>query len=126
MAHNLREAKSDIPTLSQKHSGIPEHLLDKARKQKKDAFDIRTKLVNERQRLPVLPQGIDENKFHQALDELRKELGSEHVELNNKILVDGWYVKTPNGPSSMMQPIPRRGLLTWRIRTGTWSVSDPL
>lgn len=90
MAHNLDEAKTDIPTLPQKHSGIPEHLLEKARQQKKDAFDVRTKLVNERQRLPVLPKGIDEKKFHGALDELRNTLGSEHVELNDKPLIDGW------------------------------------
>lgn len=126
MAHNLREANSDVPTLSQKHSGIPEHLLDKARKQKKDAFDIRTKLVHERQRLPVLPQGIDEKKFGQALDELRKELGSEHVELNDQPFVNGWYVKTLKSPCSVLQSTRRRGLLTWHIRTGTWSVSDPL
>lgn len=93
MAHNLQEAKTEIPTLAQKHSGIPAHLLDKARQQKKNAFDVRTKLVNDRQRLPVLPKGISEKKFHEALNELQSELGSEHVELNDKPLIDGWYVQ---------------------------------
>lgn len=93
MAHNLQEAKTDVPTLSQKHSGIPDYLLDKARQAKKDAFDVRTKLVNERQRLPVLPKGIPEDKFYAALDGLRQELGSENVELNDKPLIDGWYME---------------------------------
>lgn len=93
MAHHLDEASTDVPTLSQKHSGIPDHLLDKARLAKKDAFNVRTKLVNERKRLPVLPKGIEKDKFHEALEELRKELGSQHVELNDKPLVDGWYME---------------------------------
>lgn len=90
MAHHLDEANTDVPTLSQKHSGIPQHLLEKARQAKKDAFNVRTKPANKRQRLPVLPKGIEAGKFHEALDELRKELGSENVEVNDKPLVDGW------------------------------------
>lgn len=93
MAHHLEEAKTEVPTLSQKHSGIPDHLLDKARKAKQDAFNVRTKLVNERQRGLAIPKGIEKDKFYEALDELRKELGSEHVELNDKPLIDGWYME---------------------------------
>lgn len=84
------EAKSDVPVLPGAHSGIPPYLLDKARDAKKTIFETRTKPLNERQRLPVIPQGIDRDKFLEALDELRKELGPEHVEVNDKPLKDGW------------------------------------
>ena len=53
------EANSDVPTLPASHSGIPTYLLDKARKAKEGIFEGRTKPQNERQRLPVVPQGIE-------------------------------------------------------------------
>lgn len=90
MAISLEEAKSDIPTLAEKHSGISAKLLDKARDVKKDTFEKRTKPLNERQRLPVIPQGIERDKFFEALDELRNEIGAANVELNDKPLRDGW------------------------------------
>lgn len=90
MAPYLEEAKTDVPVLPDTHSGIPPFLLDKARDAKKTIFETRTKPLNERQRLPVVPQGIDRDKFFEALDELRKEIGSEHVEVNDKPLKDGW------------------------------------
>lgn len=90
MAPFLDEAKSDVPTLAQKHSGIPEVLLEKARAVKKDTFDKRTKPLNDRQRLPVIPQGISKETFFEALDELRKDIGTENVEVNDKPLQDGW------------------------------------
>ncbi|KAF3762805.1 FAD-linked oxidase-like protein [Cryphonectria parasitica EP155] len=68
------EASSDVPLLSQKHSGIPAILLDKARIVKKETFEVRTKQLNERRRLPVIPQGIEENKFFEALEDLRGQL----------------------------------------------------
>lgn len=90
MAPFLEEAKSDVPTLAQKHSGISEELLVKARTVKKETFDRRTKPVNERQRLPVVPQGIERQAFLEALDALRKDIGAENVEVNDKPLKDGW------------------------------------
>lgn len=90
MASFMEEASSDVPTLAQKHSGIPESLLDKARALKKDTFKKRTKPVSDRQRLPVIPQGISKEKFFEALDELRKDIGAENVEVNDKPLKDGW------------------------------------
>lgn len=90
MAPFLEEAKSNVPTLAQKHSGIPEGLLEKARAVKKETFDRRTKPVNERQRLPVVPQGIERQAFLEALDTLRRDIGAENVEVNDKPLKDGW------------------------------------
>lgn len=90
MAPYLEEATTDVPVLPATHSGIPPFLLDKARDAKKSIFDTRTKPLNERQRLPVIPQGIDRDKFFEALDDLRKEIGQENVEVNDKPLKDGW------------------------------------
>ncbi len=85
-----QEASSDVPTLPTVHSGIPPYLLDKAKEAKQGVFAGRTKAQNERQRLPVVPQGIERDDFMKALDELREQLGSEHVEVNDKPLKDGW------------------------------------
>lgn len=84
------EAKSDVPTLPGTHSGIPVYLLDKAREAKEGIFEGRTKPQNERQRLPVVPQGIERDDFLAALSELEKQLGAAHVEVNDKPLKDGW------------------------------------
>lgn len=92
MASFLEEANSNVPTLTQKHSGIPDYLLEKAQAVKKDTFEKRTKPLNDRQRLPVIPQGIDEETFFKALDELRKDIGTGNVDVNDKPLKDGWYV----------------------------------
>lgn len=83
---------SAVPTLAQKHSGIPENLLQKAQGVKKDTFEKRTKPRNDRQRLPVIPQGISSDKFFEALDELRMDIGVKNVELNDQPLQDGWQV----------------------------------
>lgn len=90
MASFREEAQSDVPLVSEKHSGIPASLLDKARDIKKEWFAVRTKPLNDRKRLPVIPQGIEEAKFFEALDELRRDIGLDNVELNDKPLRDGW------------------------------------
>lgn len=90
MASFREEAQSEVPLVSEKHSGIPASLLDKARGIKKEWFAVRTKPLNDRKRLPVIPQGIEEAKFFEALDELRGDIGLDNVELNDKPLRDGW------------------------------------
>ncbi|KAK3353810.1 hypothetical protein B0T25DRAFT_545411 [Lasiosphaeria hispida] len=90
------EASSDVPTLPGTHSGIPTYLLDKARKAKVDVFDGRTKPTKDRQRLPVVPQGIEREDFLAALAELQGQIGDENVEINDKPLKDGWYMEHPN------------------------------
>jgi hypothetical protein len=84
------EARSEVPTLPSTHSGIPEYLLEKARQAKAGIFEGRNKPQNERQRLPVVPQGIERDDFVKALGELKDQLGAEHVEVNDKPLRDGW------------------------------------
>ncbi|KAK0717809.1 hypothetical protein B0T26DRAFT_710902 [Lasiosphaeria miniovina] len=90
------EANSAVPTLPSTHSGIPTFLLEKAQKAKEGIFETRTKPANERQRLPVVPLGIERDEFTKALAELRGQLGAEHVEINDKPLKDGWYMEHPN------------------------------
>jgi len=87
------EASSAVPTLPGTHSGIPTFLLEKATKAKEGVFDGRTKPRRERQRLPVIPQGIERDEFVAALDELGGTLGVENVEVNDKPLRDGWYME---------------------------------
>lgn len=45
--------------------------------------------------LPVLPPDTTRAEFNQAIGELQQILGVEHVEINDKPLVDGWYVEHP-------------------------------
>lgn len=45
--------------------------------------------------LPILPPGVSRSKFNAAIDELKKAIGAENVELNDKPLVDGWYLSQP-------------------------------
>lgn len=80
-------------SLVKKHSGIPENLLEKAKRAKALIYDIRTKDTSTRQRLPVVPQGIEKDAFIQALEELAQQLGKANVEVNDKPQVDGWYME---------------------------------
>lgn len=80
---------SPTPLLSEKHNGIPARLFEKAEQAKSAIFNIATKPQSNRTQVAI-PQGISEPAFHKAIDELRAELGEEHVELATK-LVDGWY-----------------------------------
>jgi hypothetical protein len=45
--------------------------------------------------LPVLPPGVSRAKFNVAIEELKEIIGAENVELNDKPLVDGWYLDQP-------------------------------
>lgn len=74
------------------HSGTPTYLLEKARLAKEAVFDTRTKPRTERQRLPVLPLGIERDSFLQVLADVKGELGDQNVEINDKPLVVGWGV----------------------------------
>jgi hypothetical protein len=85
-------AKNTIPStplLSEKYNGIPARLFEKAEQVKSAIFNIATKPPSNRTQVAI-PQGISENAFHSAIDELHTVLGKEHVELVTK-LVDGWY-----------------------------------
>jgi hypothetical protein len=87
---------TEIPLLSDKHSGIPQNLLEKAQRAKSLIYETRTKETSTRERLPVIPQGVEKEAFIKAISELGEQLGKENVEVNDKPLVDGWYMEREN------------------------------
>jgi hypothetical protein len=82
--------RPSVPTLEEKHNGVPARLLHKAYRAKGLIQDIATKEPRTRKRLPVLPQGIEKTRFFLAIDEISRDLGNDNVEINDKPLDDGW------------------------------------
>ncbi len=85
-----------IPTLSSNYSGVPERLSQEAIAAKARLFSQKTlpDSVTRRKTL-ALPPGISRESFDQAVEELKTAIGDENVELNDKPLVDGWYMEHP-------------------------------
>ncbi|KAH8899885.1 glycolate oxidase [Thozetella sp. PMI_491] len=85
------------PSLEERHSGVPVRLA-------KEAVEARDRLVRHRtlpqsrprQRGVRLPPDITLDVFEQAVQDLRAAIGRENVEVNDKALVDGWYLEHPN------------------------------
>ncbi|KAL1992451.1 hypothetical protein VTN49DRAFT_4483 [Thermomyces lanuginosus] len=99
MAPNNNQSVPPVPILSEnRHSGIPANLADKANAAKARVWKNKTfSGITQRQgELPVLPPGIERQKFNAAIDELKQLLGPEHVVINDKPLEDGWYLEHPN------------------------------
>lgn len=42
-----------------------------------------------------MPPGVSKEAFEKAVAELRSTIGKDNVELNDKPLVDGWYMEHP-------------------------------
>lgn len=84
---------ASVPLLSEIHSGIPQNLHEKAQKAKALIYEGRTGPENVQRRIPTIPQGIEEADFFQAIQELQVIVGNDHVEINDKPLVDGWYME---------------------------------
>lgn len=78
------------PLLSEKHSGVPTRLFEKAQKAKSSILDIATKKEGCRKRALAIPQGVKKSTFLKAIDELSRNLGRENVELVDQPLRDGW------------------------------------
>lgn len=90
-----------VPILSESHpSGIPSRLLDAANDAKSRVRHNKTVsgVTLRHGELPVLPPGIQRDGFNAAIEELKRELGPEHVVLNDKPLDDGWYLEHPSEP----------------------------
>ncbi len=85
-----------IPKLSEIHTGVPARLSNEAVAAKENTYSLRT-LPNgvPRQSSLRLPPGVTRDVFDKAIDELRKVLGKDGVELNDKPLFDGWYMEHP-------------------------------
>ncbi|KAI1168518.1 hypothetical protein F5B18DRAFT_595420 [Nemania serpens] len=85
-----------VPLLSERHSGIPEWLLEKAQQAKAHVLSTATKPQGTKPRTLAYPLGVEKGIFDKAVDELREQLGAEHVALNDQPLKDGWYMEHPN------------------------------
>ncbi|KAF3916253.1 hypothetical protein ABW21_db0201202 [Orbilia brochopaga] len=87
-----------IPTLNDKHSGISERLLEDAKVARSRLYSNRTLPASRprQQEVPVLPPDVDRATFNQAIGDLKRLLGDSNVEVNDKPLVDGWYMEHPN------------------------------
>src|ERR1700742_1418601 len=88
---------SDTPTLAEKHSGIPTRLIDQARRAKGLLFSRRTagKTISSGGRRVQLPPYTTQEKFNDAIAQLRSVVGDQYVNLNDGTLVDGWYMEHP-------------------------------
>ncbi|KAI1421685.1 hypothetical protein F5Y12DRAFT_718186 [Xylaria sp. FL1777] len=100
MADNKDDSKY-VPLLSETHSGIPEFLLEKAQQAKAHVLSVRTKTQDTKRRAPVYPPGVEESVFDKAVGELREQLGTDQVVLNDQPLEDGWYMEHPNSHDMM-------------------------
>ncbi|ORY14372.1 hypothetical protein BCR34DRAFT_479586 [Clohesyomyces aquaticus] len=85
------------PTLNNSHSGIPPRLLSKANAAKSLIYAGKTSsdAIPRTQGL-ALPPGLSKPAFLSAISELRTILGTQHVELIDGDLQNGWYMEHPN------------------------------
>jgi len=79
------------------HSGIPKRMELDATLAKARLFSNKTVLdsVPRQRDVPRLPPNISRETFNQAMAELHEVLGDANVEINDKLLVDGWYMEHP-------------------------------
>ncbi|KDQ57615.1 vanillyl-alcohol oxidase [Jaapia argillacea MUCL 33604] len=89
---------TSIPLLDKKHSGVPSDYLEQAKGSKARLYSNKTlpASVPRDEEVPVLPPDVTREIFDAAIAELKRKLGEENVELNDKPLVDGWYLEHPN------------------------------
>lgn len=86
------------PLLSEtSHSGIPQHMAQDAKRAKDLLYSNTTTpdSVPRQREVPRLPPNTTREKFDSAMAELRERLGASNVEINDKPLVDGWYMEHP-------------------------------
>ncbi|KAI1324843.1 vanillyl alcohol oxidase [Xylariaceae sp. FL0255] len=93
---DFKQGNLYVPLLSDHHSGIPDFLLEKAQRAKAQALAVTTKPQGTKERVLAYPQGIEHEVFNDAIQKLTSLLGMENVEINDKPLVDGWYMEHPN------------------------------
>ena len=87
----------ETPTLLEKHSGVPTRLVDQAKRAKSLLFSRRTKGNSTLSGLNSvqLPPYTTQEKFDDAIGQLKSVVGDEFVHLNDGALVDGWYMEHP-------------------------------
>ena len=92
------EESLDVPKLATTYSGIPERLYNEAVSAKERTQSLKT-LPNSKPRLSSvkLPPDTSQDEFDTAIAALKKILGNPRVEVNDKPLVDGWYMVSLSG-----------------------------
>ncbi|KAK3372669.1 glycolate oxidase [Podospora didyma] len=86
------------PSLSSNYSGLPDRLADIGSESKNRLLSRRTlpESAPRQHDVPRLPPDISRAEFNQAIGEVKEILGSENVAINDRPLVDGWYIEHPN------------------------------
>ena len=88
------------PLLSvENHSGIPKRMELDAKLAKERLYSNKTlpDSVPRQQEVPRLPPNTSREKFNEAISDLKGRVGDANVEINDKPLVDGWYMEHPYG-----------------------------
>ena len=87
-----------VPTLASSYSGIPERLYKEAVSAKERVQSLRTLPHSKPRAKPAkLPPNTSQDAFDAAIAALKKTLGEAGVEVNDKPLVDGWYMVSLGG-----------------------------
>lgn len=84
-----------IPDLDTVYSGVPTRLANEAVAAKSRLDSQRTVEESSVRKAVSLPPGIGKDEFDRAIKELKSSLGAENVEINDKPLIDGWYMQHP-------------------------------
>jgi hypothetical protein len=93
----MMKTQAPPPTLEERYSGVPSRLASIAQEAKDRLYSHKTAPESvARQRGVRLPPYTTREAFDEAIRALRKTLGEENVALNDKPLVDGWYLEHPN------------------------------
>lgn len=95
MSTPASKAEATIPDLDSVYSGVPNRLAHEAVAAKERLDSQRTVKESTLRKGISLPPGIEKEQFDRAIHELKGSLGSENVEVNDKPLVDGWYMQHP-------------------------------
>ncbi|KAI1612453.1 glycolate oxidase [Exophiala viscosa] len=96
MSTSTTTTNGSIPDLINRYSGVPARLAQEAIDAKSRLYSQKTVPDSVSRRRTALPPGISREAFDRAVTELRQSLGQENVDLNDKPLVDGWYMEHPN------------------------------
>jgi hypothetical protein len=95
MSTPASKVESAIPDLDSVYSGVPNRLAHVAVATKERLDSQRTVKESTLRKGVSLPLGIEDEEFDRAINELKASIGSDNVEVNNKPLVDGWYMQHP-------------------------------
>ncbi|KAI0008321.1 putative vanilly-alcohol oxidase [Xylariaceae sp. FL0662B] len=84
-------------SLKEKYSGAPARLRKEAEEARDRLLSNRTLPASQPRKNEIrLPPGLTLETFETAVQELRGVIGDTNVEINDKALIDGWYIEHPN------------------------------